>query len=152
MPHVNYTIEPAARPLIWQQAIQTIIQYPIFGKGLGTDPAYLPYTTLSEELHVLNDAHNTFLSVAAQTGFVGFVVFAALLIFLLKTFLPVRFDSNLQNFIKTGLGFAFVGAFLYQGLAGSFEDARHLWILIGLMASFAEPNADKTEEKGNFAE
>ncbi len=151
LPLVNYTIEPAARPLIWQQAVQTIAQYPIFGKGLGTDAAFLSYTTLSNELHVLGDAHNTFLSVAAQTGFFGFAVFAILLIFLLKTFLPVRFENNPQIFVKTGLEFAFVSAFLYQGLAGSFEDARHLWILIGLIASFAEQNAGQTEKKGNFA-
>jgi O-antigen ligase len=84
----------------------------------------------------LGDAHNTFLSVASQTGFVGFTAFTLLLIFLLRTFLPIRFER--QTVIKTGLGFAFVTAFLYQGLAGSFEDARHLWVLIGLMASFGE--------------
>ncbi|HZH34377.1 MAG TPA: O-antigen ligase family protein [Pyrinomonadaceae bacterium] len=136
LPVINYTIEPAARPIIWQQALTTISRNPVFGKGLNTDAANLRYTTLSDEVHSLGDAHNTFLSVASQTGFVGFTAFTLLLIFLLRTFLPIRFER--QTVIKTGLGFAFVTAFLYQGLAGSFEDARHLWVLIGLMASFGE--------------
>jgi len=37
------------------------------------------------------------------------------------------------NIILTGLGLAFCSAFVYQGLTGSFEDARHLWVLIGLV-------------------
>jgi hypothetical protein len=31
-----------------------------------------------------------------------------------------------------GLGLAFLNAFAYQGLTGSFEDASHLWVLLGL--------------------
>jgi len=42
-------------------------------------------------------------------------------------------DANVL--IRRGLRAAFIGAFLYQSLTGSFEDARHIWVLIGLMAA-----------------
>jgi putative inorganic carbon (hco3(-)) transporter len=35
--------------------------------------------------------------------------------------------------VPVALGIAFLGAFAYQGLGGSFEDARHLWLLFGLL-------------------
>ncbi|MGI8883299.1 MAG: O-antigen ligase family protein [Pyrinomonadaceae bacterium] len=144
LPVVNYTTEPAARPLIWQQAIETIKVNPVFGSGLNAEAASLMYTTLSDEPHYLSDAHNTFLSVAVQTGFVGLAAFTLFIIFLLKCFLPFESFENSQSIVKIGLGIAFISAFLYQGLAGSFEDARHLWILIGLLAGFGELNKSET--------
>jgi len=150
LPVINYTIEPAARLLIWQQAMDTFAQNPVFGKGLNADAASLEYITLSDELHYLTDAHNTFLSVAVQTGFVGFTAFILLLIFTLKRFLPFKSFTNPQTVIKIGLGIAFISAFLYQGLAGSFEDARHLWIIIGLLASFGELYKEENIEEGKI--
>ncbi len=147
LPFVNYTIEPAARPLIWRQAIETINENPFFGKGLNAEAASLMYTTLSDEPHYLTDAHNTFLSVAVQTGLIGFATFALLIIFLFKQFTPFEKFASSHSVVKTGLGIAFVSAFLYQGLAGSFEDARHLWILIGLLAGFGEN--ENNEDSGN---
>ncbi|MDQ3129486.1 MAG: O-antigen ligase family protein, partial [Acidobacteriota bacterium] len=144
LPVVNYTIEPAARPLIWQQAIETVKENPVFGSGLNAEAASLMYTTLSDEPHFLSDAHNTFLSVAVQTGFIGLTAFILLVIFLCKCFLPIETLDNPHSVIKIGLGVAFLSAFLYQGLAGSFEDARHLWILIGLLAGFCEQNKSET--------
>ena len=144
LPVVNYTIEPAARALIWQQAIDTIAQNPVLGSGLNAEAASLNYITLSVEPHYLTDAHNIFLSVAVQTGFVGLAAFTLLIYFLLKCFLPFESFENSQSIVKIGLGIAFINAFLYQGLAGSFEDARHLWILIGLLAGFGEQNKLET--------
>jgi hypothetical protein len=31
------------------------------------------------------------------------------------------------------LGLTWLNAFVYQGLTGSYEDARHLWLLLGLL-------------------
>lgn len=138
LPVVNYTIEPASRALVWRQAVANIAENPLFGKGLDAEAAALYYTTLSGEPHFLSDAHNTFLSVIVQNGFVGFAAFSLLIIFLLKRFLPFEFGTNPNAVIRTGLGIAFISAFLYQGLAGSYENARHLWVLIGLLAGFGE--------------
>jgi O-antigen ligase len=53
---------------LWLQAIQVFAQHPILGLGSGTlDSA------------IGSAAHNTFISVTAETGFVGFTLFFALL-------------------------------------------------------------------------
>ena len=57
------------------------------------------------------------------------------------------FDIKDQNsIVRTALGISFISAFLYQGLTGSYEDARHLWVLIGLLASVSEPFFPKSSE------
>jgi hypothetical protein len=33
------------------------------------------------------------------------------------------------------LGAALCGALLFQGLTGAFEDTRHIWVLMGMMAA-----------------
>jgi hypothetical protein len=45
---------------------------------------------------------------------------------------PLRLLADDRNALRLALGIAFLGAFAYQGLGGSFEDARHLWLLLGL--------------------
>ena len=138
LPVINYTIEPASRVLVWRQAIGTAAENPLFGKGLNAEAASVFYTTLSNEPHYLSDAHNTFLSVTVQNGTIGLAAFALLLVYLFKCFLPLGFAEDRRIIVKTGLGIAFISAFLYQGLAGSYEDTRHLWVLIGLLACFGE--------------
>ena len=144
LPVINYTIEPASRVLVWQQAVGNITENPVFGKGLDAEAADLYYTTLSDEPHFLTDAHNTFLNVIVQNGFVGFAAFTLLEIFLLRRFLPFEIGTNPNSVIRAGLGIAFISAFLYQGLAGSYENARHLWVLIGLLVSFGEQDNSET--------
>jgi hypothetical protein len=46
-----------------------------------------------------------------------------------------------------GLAVAFFTTFVIQGLMGSFEDARHLWLVIGLLVA-----AIRIKEKGSAAE
>ena len=39
--------------------------------------------------------------------------------------------------VAIALAIAWLDAFVYQGLTGSYEDARHLWVLLGLfLASY----------------
>jgi hypothetical protein len=52
-----------------------------------------------------------------------------------------------ENGVLLGLSVAFVGTLLYQGLTGSFEDARHLWILIGLIGAIARMPATEGEDE-----
>jgi hypothetical protein len=43
----------------------------------------------------------------------------------------LNFDETNRSVFRIGLGLAFISAFFYQGIGGSYEDARHLWVLIG---------------------
>ncbi|HEU4705130.1 MAG TPA: hypothetical protein VFS45_05430, partial [Sphingomicrobium sp.] len=47
--------------------------------------------------------------------------------------LPLRIMAEDRNVVRLGLGIAWLSAFAYQGLTGSCEDSRHLWVLFGLL-------------------
>lgn len=134
-PLLQGQFRPSARALLWRGAFETFTQYPIFGHGVGTKVANVRFIVPSGKEHVLNDAHNTALSVAAETGLFGLLSFAALIAFLLKNQLPLSFSSGLNQTVKTCFVVALIGALFYQSLTGSFEDSRHLWVLFGLMVS-----------------
>lgn len=90
------------------------------------DAVSVLYQNPSGYLEHLSDAHNTFLNVAVQAGIFGL---AALFLLLLGV---VQVYRRAESFDVQVLTFAFLNAFAYQGLGGSFEDARHLRVLLGL--------------------
>jgi asparagine N-glycosylation enzyme membrane subunit Stt3 len=72
------------------------------------------------------------------------VAFAALLIFLLrKTHLQTR--GSPRAVLRTAMWIGLLQALVYQGLGGSWEHTRHIWVIIGLMAAL---QADGTYESG----
>lgn len=140
LPYSEQKIEPSVRILIWQDTIETIRQYPFFGQGTGTEVAATEYTVLSGENQLLTDAHNVWLNIFGQLGLFGFIAFLSLCLYLLWRCKFHLADQTEKSYIQTALSCAFIGAFLFQGLQGSYEDARHLWILFGLLANYGEDN------------
>jgi len=137
VPLTDKKIEPSVRVLVWENTLNIFAQFPFFGKGTGTDAAFLTYETLSGDRQLLLDAHNVWFNVLGQMGLFGLFTFILLSAFLI-TRCRFRFNElNEQNLIRLALSGAFVGTFLYQGLSGSFEDARHLWILFGLLVGIS---------------
>lgn len=130
--------EPSPRVLTWKSALETLQKYTIFGRGVGLDAGFVVYESPNGK-QVLGDAHQLWLNVAAQQGLVGLAAILFLTIWFFRRSLPL----DLANYpIKTALGLAFIGTFCFQGLIGSYEDARHLWILLGLLASASELKND----------
>lgn len=132
---IEQKFEPSVRVLVWQNAYKHIIFYPFFGKGTGLNAAGVEYVTISGERQYLTDAHNVWLNVLSQLGVFGLFAFVALTFYLGKKCSFYMPDFNGKAISVLALSCAFVGAFLYQSLSGSFEDARHLWILFGLLAA-----------------
>lgn len=132
LPFIERKFEPSVRVLVWQDTLKTVIQYPWFGKGTGIDVADVRYHVLSGMEQRLSDAHNMWLNVLGQTGLFGFT---ALMLMLGHFTTRCRFRINDGQYAQIAISCAFVGAFLYQGLNGSFEDARHLWVLLGLFTA-----------------
>jgi O-antigen ligase len=126
-------LEPSARILTWRSAWQTFLEYPTFGKGLGENVANVRFTDINGNQQFLTDAHNLWLNVGGESGIFGIFAIVFLCIYLMKKTCLIK-----NNSIKITLFLTFLGTFFYQGLLGSFEDARHLWILIGLLASLGE--------------
>jgi hypothetical protein len=42
-----------------------------------------------------------------------------------------------------GLGLIFLNIFAYQGLTGSFEDARHVWVVLGLLMAASKASLSR---------
>ncbi|MGI8544630.1 MAG: O-antigen ligase family protein [Aridibacter sp.] len=137
----NLTVTPSVRIQTWQSAFQTFTEYPIFGQGIATNAAEVVFTSPAGEKQFLTDAHQLWLNVAAQEGLFGVFAITFLGIYLTKRSLPFTFE-NKKGILRTSLAIGFISAFFYQGLTGSYEDARHLWILIGFLGAVTKDNFD----------
>lgn len=126
-------IDPTQRLLVWRDALSTFFQYPIFGKGVGLGVASVRFQAPSGQMQLLTDAHNVFLSVAAQAGLFGIACFTALVGSAVRSGFRSEPNGSEASSIRKALSIAFVSGLILQGLVGSFEDARHLWVLLGLI-------------------
>jgi len=133
VPMTNIKIEPSVRVLVWSDAARTFLRSPLMGKGTGTDVVRLRYVTLSGQNQLLLDAHDLWLSILAQSGLIGFAAFLTLTVFVLKQCRFELSDDDSNANLRFAMSCAVVGTMFYQGITGSFEDARHLWVLIGLV-------------------
>jgi len=131
VPLIHLDLLPSARMLVWADAFHTFLSHPLTGVGVGKSVASVIFTNTDGSQSLLTDAHNSFLSVAAQEGIIGLAAFVSLVVFILKRWIEkVRKATSIN--ILAAVGLAFVCSFVYQGLTGSYEDARHLWVLIGI--------------------
>lgn len=134
-------IDPTQRLLAWQGALETFFQYPIFGRGLGLGVANVRFLAPSGQNQLLTDAHNIWLNIAGQAGLFGLAAIGLLCISIIRRFLPIRVGDSPRSVLLAASGIAFISICLVQGLVGSFEDARHLWILIGIIGAVSSFDA-----------
>lgn len=126
-------IDPTQRLLAWRDSIGMFLEHPLFGKGIGLGVAAVRFQAPSGQMQFLTDAHNTFLSVAAQAGVLGLIALIGLIVSVIRRGSQMLDTSTDLGTVRTALVLAFVSGFILQGFVGSFEDARHLWVLIGLI-------------------
>lgn len=146
IPFFQTVLYPSPRLLVWADALKTFKENFFVGKGLGLPSCGVLFQNTDGNNSFLTDAHNTVINVAAQNGFFGLLAILAItLYFLFKTFPLKKLDGF---FAITSVGFllAFFSAFIFQGLTGSFEDARHLWCLIGLILA-VDYNKNENKEQ-----
>ena len=124
-------VAPSGRLMIWEDAAATFAANPLTGRGLGMDAAQVRYMDPTGHLQKLTDAHNVFLNIGAQAGLVGLAGLLLLIGYVLHASRPWRAAGHAAA-ARVGIGFIFLNGFVYHGLGGSFEDARHLWVLLGL--------------------
>jgi len=133
---LGFELYPSSRLMIWTETLRTISANFFHGIGLGQEVCRVNFQNTDGSRAYLTDAHNVFLSVAGQNGIFGLISFLLLIFYILKEAFSKHFIGNRRSsYIFYLLAAAFVCAFLYQGLTGSFEDARHLWVLVGLIFS-----------------
>jgi len=137
-PAAHSELKASRRAIAWQTAFETFKQYPILGRGVGLPVSSAPYVNPSGGRGTLTDAHNTYLSLAGESGLFGILAFGGIIVFLLWRVSPLQLNGPINVVIKTYLVLALVDAFLFQSLIGSFEDTRHLWVLFGMLAATKE--------------
>ena len=133
VPLAGVTLAPSGRLMVWIDALRNFRAHPWFGIGIGQDPVWVLYRDPSGNLQTLTDAHDSFLSIAVQCGTFGLAALVALVVRAARLSLPFRLMPDGRNLVRLALGLAFLDGFAYQGLGGSFEDTRHLWLLFGLL-------------------
>jgi O-antigen ligase len=128
-------LAPSVRLLAWIEAIQNFLQHPLLGRGIGIEAVKVVYQQENLCSGVcVTDAHNTFLNFAVQTGVVGLGALLGITAFV-SSKLKSRPLGRGADPVTFGLSIAWLSGFALQGLVGSFEDARHLWITLGLILS-----------------
>ncbi|WP_165356528.1 O-antigen ligase [Sphingosinicella sp. BN140058] len=135
VPGTDVRLAPSVRMMTWLDAGQAFLAHPWLGLGLGMPPAHVFYIGPAGAHHLQTDAHNVFLNLAAQSGLVGLAALLLLIGAVVRETLPLRL--TMTGSLALGLGLAWLNAFAYQGLTGSYEDARHLWVLLGLFLAAA---------------
>ncbi len=129
-------LAPAVRLMAWMEAVQNFLRSPIIGNGLGLDPVNVHMVTTYCDLSFscVTDAHNSFLNVAVQAGSVGLAALCAIIWFVARQIKAPPAQSP-RDVIVFGLAVAWIAGIALQGLVGAFEDARHLWLFLGLLLS-----------------
>lgn len=141
IPVIEKQIEPSVRFLVWMNTIERGLEYPILGRGIGTDVARVFYQVPSGQKQLLRDAHQAWLNIFGQAGLLGLCAFVWLCIYLFSVCRFTIDEDSTRTVMLVACSCAFVGAFLYQNLFGSFEDARQLWVLIGMLVGLSKPTA-----------
>jgi O-antigen ligase len=133
LPGTDLTLAPAGRLMIWMDAARNFLAEPWLGRGIGNHAVRVQYLDPSGVLQTLTDAHNSFLNIAVQTGLAGLSALLLIIGFAAKAVTPLRLAPDRANTLRLALGLAFLNGIAVQGLGGSFEDARHLWVCFGLL-------------------
>ena len=134
------------RYTIWKVAAAIISDHPLFGIGLGAYPdAHFDYSLLRAEWANVQGkwaTHSTWLSITAETGIPGLLLYLAMLgsvfrrIALVRRRLPARFEEwrfDLR-YLEAGLaGFMMCASFgVYQSLPYLYLYLAFAWVLAGM--------------------
>jgi hypothetical protein len=139
------TLAPAGRLMIWIDAVRNFLADPLLGRGIGQEAVLVRYQDPEGNLQRLTDAHNSFLNIAVQCGAIGLAALLSIVGYAVRSMRPIRLAPDRSNALRLALGLAFLNGFAFQGLGGAFEDARHLWVLFGLLlAAERIERADRT--------
>ena len=133
IPGFEQPLAPSVRMLTWIASVQNLMEYPLLGRGIGETGLAVHYVGPGGAHHVQTDAHNVYLNIAVQCGFIGVAALLVLIWRVARETRPLKFPDTAAGTLRVALGTAWLNAFAYQGLTGSYEDARWLWVVLGLL-------------------
>lgn len=166
---LNSQIAGSPRLKTWAAAIHTIYDHPILGLGLGLTGVDVEYHSANGVTQYLSSAHNTWLSIGAQSGICGIVALLVIVVSLFSRRLVAHDthkpsseigstkphtagvtceNQSRQAAINLTLKIAIAGSFLYHGLVQSTEWFRYQWVVLGMLAASNSLLYSKQESKG----
>lgn len=131
------------RILIWQSAYQMFKDHPFWGVGLGQYTSkYLNEYKSNQAKENLRHAHNNFMQMLAENGFLGFISFVSLFGYILISSLR----ASLQSFSPYSvLIFSCTLALLLQGLTeynfGNSAVIKYFWVVLGCLIVLMRQNS-----------
>lgn len=135
------SIDLTGRDVIWWNLIESIKLNPFFGVGFG-----LSYEAILEPLG-LKGAHNIYLLVLSELGFIGFIVFISLnVIAIMKNIKSLRITIDSKRVLVSGILTMLLMLLIYEvfegGLLG-FSALNFFWVYI-LTCSYLSLNQKRT--------
>jgi O-antigen ligase len=133
---------PSGRIAAASGALDTILQHPLLGAGVGEPVAHFhhEYAAQGATVHIKDfhlEAHNIYLGLWAQMGPLAFFGFFFAIGTVCRQLLGISKTTTDARHLRAGLFAAVCGQLLYGGLFGGFEDSRHIWMLLGLSITAA---------------
>ncbi|HAN09983.1 MAG TPA: hypothetical protein DCP90_05135 [Clostridiales bacterium] len=130
----------SSRMTLWQDVIQIIKDYFLTGVGFGVAAFSGIYLFYKHQYLTALHAHNLYLEILAETGIIGFLVFAyfvfSVIINLMKNY--VQENDKFKKYIVLGILAAFLGI-LVNGFAeytwSDFRVVGMFWIVVGIGAA-----------------
>lgn len=133
----------------WRTAFHTFLDNPVFGHGIDMPTARSMFMDSFGNYRMLTDAHNTFISVLAETGIFGFVAFMSIVGFAALGLIRWKAETEVAKAVRICLLLAMADAVFYQSFTGSYEDTRHLWVLFGMATAVcSDPSFFNNERSG----
>jgi len=132
---------------LWQAAWNMWLDHIFQGVGIGMYPSYLRYYALGLAPHYWAEPpHNTYLTALAETGLVGFILFALLPVLSLKNFLQSgKIDDTTINSLRNVWLTVFVVVLLGEITANGLYD-KLLWFLFGISVYFRRQFSMRQQE------
>ena len=135
-------------------ALEMIKANPLFGVGLNSYTYLFPLYSKKLGLALVateREAHNLYLEVAAETGVIGFTVFAILLITCYRTVVSARRTfqlHGLHDYSGMTLGFmAGMSSYLFAAIFVHNAFPRYFYLLLGIALSFRMVALNAVETK-----
>ncbi|XVH32271.1 O-antigen ligase family protein [Haloferacaceae archaeon DSL9] len=125
-------LDPSSRNVwirleMWENAVIAVQSSPVIGIGYGALPSFNVARGTAEL-----DIHNTYLSVLAETGVVGFAIAGVVMAWILSDGFAVAREHPEATFLV-----AFLVGTMAQGLVTDVDTFRSLWIVVGLLAAYS---------------
>lgn len=133
IPDIEATRGGGGRMNIWAVGWEMVKANPLLGVGLDNFPTRFEDYIYTARLRwggygVLpgRDPHSIFLSVQAELGIIGLVIFLAFLCIIFRDLLPYRCDS------RAILGILLLWFMVFCGIAEPILYRKHFWLVLGL--------------------